>query len=80
MHEIPQPPRALGVEIREELQDIILRCLEKDPAKRPQKAGQVAEALRRHRASLGSEEFRSGEYSTGFIEGAGARLPALVRA
>src|SRR6266567_76246 len=58
VHEIPQPPRALGVEIREELQDIILRCLEKDPAKRPQKAGQVAEGLRRHRTSLGSEEFR----------------------
>ena len=58
VHEIPQPPRALGVEIREELQDIILRCLEKDPAKRPQKAGQVADGLRRHRTSLGSEEFR----------------------
>jgi len=58
VHEIPQPPRALGVEIREELQDNILRCLEKDPAKRPQRAGQIAEALRRHRASLGSDEFR----------------------
>ncbi len=58
VHEIPQPPRALGAEIREELQDIILRCLEKDPAKRPQKAGQLAEALRRHRASLASDEFR----------------------
>ncbi len=58
VHEIPQPPRALGAEIREELQDIILRCLEKDPAKRPQKAGQVADALRRHRASLASDEFR----------------------
>ncbi|HTD52428.1 MAG TPA: ABC transporter substrate-binding protein, partial [Thermoanaerobaculia bacterium] len=58
VHEIPQPPRALGVEIREELQDAILRCLEKDPAKRPQKASQIAEALRRHRSSMGSEEFR----------------------
>jgi len=58
VHEIPQPPRALGAEIREELQDIILRCLEKDPAKRPQKAVQVADALRRHRASLASDEFR----------------------
>ena len=47
-----------GAEIREELQDILLRCLEKDPGKRPQKAGQVAEALRRHRASLASDEFR----------------------
>src|SRR5262245_28399857 len=45
VHEIPQSPRALGAEIREELEDIILRCLAKDPAKRPQKAGQVAEAL-----------------------------------
>ena len=58
VHEIPQPPRALGAEIREELQDIILRCLEKDPAKRPQKAGQVADALRRHKASLATDEFR----------------------
>jgi ABC-type transport system substrate-binding protein/serine/threonine protein kinase len=57
-HEIPQPPRALGAEIREELQDILMRCMEKDPGKRPQKAGQVAEALRRHRASLASDEFR----------------------
>ena len=58
VHEIPQPPRALGAEIREELQDIVLRCLEKDPGKRPQKAGQIAEALRRHRSSLASDEFR----------------------
>ncbi|MGE5275912.1 MAG: ABC transporter substrate-binding protein [Acidobacteriota bacterium] len=58
VHEIPQPPRALGADIREELQDIILRCLEKDPAKRPQKAGQVADALRRLKSSLASDEFR----------------------
>jgi ABC-type transport system substrate-binding protein len=58
VHEIPQPPRNLGAEIREELQDILLRCLEKDPHKRPQKANQVAEALRRHKASLHSDEFR----------------------
>ncbi len=58
VHEIPQPPRSLGAEIREELQDLVLRCLEKDPAKRPQKAGQVADALRRHKSSLASDEFR----------------------
>jgi ABC-type transport system substrate-binding protein/serine/threonine protein kinase len=57
VHEIPQPPRAIGAEIREELQDIVLQCLEKDPARRPQKAGQLAEALRRHRSSLHSDEF-----------------------
>ena len=58
VHEIPQPPRSLGAEIREELQDIVLRCLEKDPGKRPQKAGQIAEALRRHTGSLASDEVR----------------------
>ena len=58
VHEIPQPPRALGAEIREELQDIVMRCLEKDPSKRPQKAGQVADALRRHKSSLATDEFR----------------------
>jgi ABC-type transport system substrate-binding protein/serine/threonine protein kinase len=57
VHEVPQPPRALGAEIREELQDILMRCLEKDPGKRPQKAGQIAEALKRHRSSLASDEF-----------------------
>jgi ABC-type transport system substrate-binding protein/serine/threonine protein kinase len=57
VHEIPQPPRALGADIREELQEIVLRCLEKDPGKRPQRAGQVSEALRRHRASLQTDEF-----------------------
>ena len=29
---------------------------------------------------LGSDEFRSGEYSTSFLEEAGARLPALAGA
>jgi ABC-type transport system substrate-binding protein len=58
VHEIPQPPRSVGAEIREELQDAILRCLEKDPARRPQKAGQLAEALRRHKSSLATDEFR----------------------
>jgi ABC-type transport system substrate-binding protein len=57
VHEIPQPPRALGAEVREELQDIVLQCLQKDPGKRPQKAGQLSEALRRHRSSLHSDEF-----------------------
>jgi len=57
VHEIPQPPRALGADIREELQDMVLTCLQKDPAKRPQRAGHLAEALRRHRVSLQSDEF-----------------------
>jgi ABC-type transport system substrate-binding protein/serine/threonine protein kinase len=57
VHEVAQSPRALGAEIREELETIVLQCLEKDPARRPQKAGYLAEALRRHRSSLRSDEF-----------------------
>src|SRR5438132_2203384 len=57
VHEVPQPPRSLGAEIREELQAIVLGCLEKDPARRPQKDGELPEALRRHRSSLASDEF-----------------------
>ena len=57
VHEVPQPPRALGAEVREELQEVVLHCLEKDPAKRPQKASHVSEALRRHRATLQTDEF-----------------------
>ncbi|HEV8611131.1 MAG TPA: ABC transporter substrate-binding protein [Thermoanaerobaculia bacterium] len=57
VHEIPQPPRSLGAEIREELQNIILQCLEKDPLRRHQKAAQLSEALRRHRSTLHSDEF-----------------------
>ena len=57
VHEVPQPPRSLGAEIREELQAIVLQCLEKDPVRRPQRAGELADALRRHRSSLASDEF-----------------------
>ncbi len=57
VHEVPQPPRALGAEVREELQDVVLQCLEKDPGRRPQRAALVSEALKRHRSSLQSDEF-----------------------
>ena len=45
VHEVPQPPRALGAEIREELEDIILRCLAKDPDARYTNAADLAQAL-----------------------------------
>src|SRR5687768_12392609 len=57
VHEIPQPPRALGADIREGLQAIVMQCLEKDPSRRPQRAAELVEALRRSRASLASDEY-----------------------
>ena len=58
VHEIPQPPRLLGADINEELEEVILTCIAKDPAKRPQHASEVADALRRcqtrlHQSDLG---------------------------
>jgi ABC-type transport system substrate-binding protein len=52
VHEIPQPPRSLGAEIDEELERIVLASIAKDPKERPQTAGQLAESLRRYRATL----------------------------
>jgi ABC-type transport system substrate-binding protein len=52
LHEVAQAPRALGADIDEELETIILACLEKDPTRRPQRASEVAEGLRRYRSRL----------------------------
>lgn len=52
VHEIPQSPRALGTEISEDLEAIVLASIAKEPGKRPQRAGEVAESLRRSQTRL----------------------------
>jgi ABC-type transport system substrate-binding protein/tRNA A-37 threonylcarbamoyl transferase component Bud32 len=52
VHEIPQPLRERGAEVDEELDEIILSGLAKDPAERPQKASELSQALRRYRSNL----------------------------
>jgi ABC-type transport system substrate-binding protein len=52
VNEFPQPPRSVGASIDLELEQLILDCLAKDPAKRPQRASDVAAALRRYRERL----------------------------
>ncbi len=51
-HENPDPPRLRGADIREELENIILQCLEKDPSRRPQRAKDIADSLSRYRSRL----------------------------
>lgn len=51
-HEIPEGPRSLGADVQEDLEGIVMRCLEKDPASRPQRAREVVDALSRHRSKL----------------------------
>jgi ABC-type transport system substrate-binding protein len=58
VHEIPQSPRSLGADINEDLEAVILNCIAKDPGKRPQRAIEVADSLRRcqtrlHQSDLG---------------------------
>ncbi len=58
VHEIPQPPRLLGADINEDLEEVILTCIAKDPGKRSQRASEVADSLRRcqtrlHQSDLG---------------------------
>jgi ABC-type transport system substrate-binding protein/serine/threonine protein kinase len=52
VQEVPQSLCSLGTEIDVELEQIVLACLAKAPAKRPQAAGEVAVALRKYRARL----------------------------
>src|SRR5207237_235726 len=48
-NERPPSLRARGAMIQEDLEKIIMQCLEKDPDRRPQRAEEVAEALARQR-------------------------------
>ena len=52
VHEIPQPPRSLGADINEDLEGAILSCIAKEPGKRPQRATEVADSLRRCQTRL----------------------------
>ncbi|HEY5611059.1 MAG TPA: BREX system ATP-binding domain-containing protein, partial [Thermoanaerobaculia bacterium] len=56
VHEIPRPIRARGVNISEELDEIVLLALAKDPSRRYQRAGELAETLRRYQARLHQTE------------------------
>ena len=52
VHEFPQGPRARGAAIDEALDGIVMDCLRKEASRRPQRAADVAEALKRYRVGL----------------------------
>ncbi len=52
VHEFPQAPRARGAAIDETLDQIVMDCLRKEASRRPQRAADVAEALKRYRVGL----------------------------
>jgi ABC-type transport system substrate-binding protein len=56
VHDQPRSLRSLGANISPELEEIILCCLSKDPAKRYPQASELAAALRRCQARLADSE------------------------
>ncbi|MEW6730755.1 MAG: ABC transporter substrate-binding protein [Acidobacteriota bacterium] len=52
MHEKPTPLREMRVDINRELEAIVMQCLEKLPAKRPQRGQELADTLTRLRGWL----------------------------
>ena len=56
VHEYPRSIRSVGMNIPQELDEIILCCLAKDPARRYQRASEVAGALRRCQSRLGESQ------------------------
>jgi len=53
--EAPKPPSTLNTQIPEAIEDIILKCLEKHPEKRYQKADEIIKAIDEARQKLVSE-------------------------
>jgi ABC-type transport system substrate-binding protein len=56
VHEAVTRPAALGVAVDPAFEEILLHCLSKDPARRPQRGREVAEALGRYRGRLRESE------------------------
>ena len=76
VHEFAQAPRARGAAIDEALEGIILGCLLKEPGKRPQRAGEVAEALVRYRAGLRDSD--RGRHIAEFTQTVHVQRPGLA--
>lgn len=54
--EQPRPLRELGAQVEEEIESFVLQCIEKDPNLRPQRAKEVADAIRSFREHLGDTD------------------------
>jgi tetratricopeptide (TPR) repeat protein len=63
MHEEPKPPRTLNRNIPVDLDTICLKAMEKDPDRRYQTAGQLAEDLRRYVHRFAISARRAGPFS-----------------
>ncbi len=56
VHEVPAAPSDVGISVDPYFEELVLRCLAKDPGRRPQTAREVAESLERYRSRLRADE------------------------
>lgn len=68
IHEVPQTPRALGIELDEEFEILLLSCLAKDPERRPEKADRIVEGLRKIRGRLADSALQQSMLSTATLQ------------
>ena len=63
-HDRPRSPRALGVDIPAELEELVMQCLDKEKARRPDRARDVAATLDRCRKKLRASDAFSKPHPT----------------
>jgi beta-lactam-binding protein with PASTA domain len=78
--EAPKPPRTLNPDVPPELEAVVLRALEKDPARRFQDADEFITALDRVRGHLAAGTAPQGEPTTAFAPVAPVPVPAAITA
>jgi ABC-type transport system substrate-binding protein len=84
VHEAATPPSAIGIHVDPALEEVLMQCLAKDPAGRPERANDVADVLSACRARLDdSDKYRvvgnSGALEVGNLVRTRDSLPLIGR-
>lgn len=77
VHEHPRSLRSTGVQVSEELDAIVLRCLAKDPERRFQKASELVESLRHCRAQQHESDRRNMVVVSTMLTAQMPRIPVM---
>ncbi len=80
VHEIPQAPRSFRAGIDDELEATVLACIAKEPAKRPQRASEIAETLRRCQSRMNDSDLTKSVVITRSVTPRLALSPFIGRA
>ncbi|MGI9518700.1 MAG: serine/threonine-protein kinase PknK, partial [Pirellulaceae bacterium] len=75
VNEIPQSLRAQSAEIDQELEELILGCLAKDPESRPSSAGELSQSLQQYKSGHRDSDQMKSVISTSFMQ---VQRPAIA--